>query len=59
MNPIERPKGTGTTAIGKRKKATADKNGPVPKKTKFFDQSSFSQGLMIATWFTNWPKASI
>lgn len=58
--PVGRPKGTGKTVIGTKRKMsikTPSGNSPQPpsKKVKFFDKSAVEQGVLIVQWFTNFP----
>lgn len=54
--PVGRPKGSGNTTIGlKRKnKKTTDQNPTPTKKSKFSEKSFNEQGITVSRWLTNW-----
>ena len=61
--PVGRPKGSENTVIGLKRKAPGtskplSQNAP-RKRMKFFDKNIAEQGVVIATWLTNWPTNRI
>lgn len=56
---VGRPKGSGNTVIGTKRKTTTNsqtsQSSTPSKKIKFSERNFKDQGVLIATWLTNWP----
>lgn len=61
MHSVGRPKGSGRTVIGLKRKntikpSTLPADNPIPQKRIKFNEKSFSeQGFIVTNWLTNWP----
>lgn len=55
LRSVGRPKGSGVTVIGNKRKPEAKSSDVDAKKIKFFDKELSEQGKTIINWFTNIP----